>query len=166
MEFEISKPKNIILAGMSFYGDPFRSSSEWTEENEIGRLFNRLMTYYYENGEKIKPLLKQESLFEIHIQNNETNKKGLFEVFVGFELNELCAIPIELLIKTLPNTKYAKSTILGKDINMDYYQKIYMNLIEKGYEVSHQYNIQYYDHRFKGMDKLEESEFDLLIPVK
>lgn len=30
---------DIVLVGLSFFGDPFRTNAGWTEENEIGRLW-------------------------------------------------------------------------------------------------------------------------------
>jgi hypothetical protein len=33
------------LAGMSFFGDPFTSHAGWTEENEIGRLWQRFQAH-------------------------------------------------------------------------------------------------------------------------
>ncbi|GEM_PF-3859724 len=42
MEPTIRELDQIILVGFSFFGDPFAESSGWTEENEIGRLWNRL----------------------------------------------------------------------------------------------------------------------------
>jgi hypothetical protein len=35
-----------------------------------------------------------------------------------------------------------------------------------GYCQSHEYVIQYYDQRFKGLDKIEESMLDAYVPVK
>ena len=44
MEPTIIERDKIILVGFSFFGDPFQAG-EWTEENEIGRLWNRFMAY-------------------------------------------------------------------------------------------------------------------------
>jgi hypothetical protein len=32
--------------------------------------------------------------------------------------------------------------------------------------VSYKYGIQYYDDRFKGLDKIEESTLDVYVPIK
>ena len=41
MEPRIVESERIILVGFSFFGDPFALSAGWTEENEIGRLWQR-----------------------------------------------------------------------------------------------------------------------------
>lgn len=46
MDTKIVERKLTILAGISFYGDPFSQSGGWTEENEIGRLWSRFMSLY------------------------------------------------------------------------------------------------------------------------
>ncbi len=43
----------IILVGFSFFGDPFKFSGGWSEENEIGRLWKRFMAYLQEAGHPI-----------------------------------------------------------------------------------------------------------------
>ena len=39
-----------MLVGLSFYGDPFDTSGVWTEENHIGRTWQRLMSYLEQHG--------------------------------------------------------------------------------------------------------------------
>ena len=46
MEPRLVEADRITLVGFSFFGDPFRMSAGWTEENEIGRLWKRFMAYW------------------------------------------------------------------------------------------------------------------------
>ncbi len=45
MEPKITDRERISLAGLSFFGDPFKEKGGWTGENEIGRLWKRFMAY-------------------------------------------------------------------------------------------------------------------------
>jgi len=45
MEPTMIEKRQMILLGFSFFGDPFKISGGWTEENEIGRLWKRFMAY-------------------------------------------------------------------------------------------------------------------------
>ena len=54
---KFAKRSKIFLIGCSFYGDPFTGSAGWTEENEIGRLWNRFMNYV-QNKDSVKYLLQ------------------------------------------------------------------------------------------------------------
>jgi len=163
----IVEKDQIILGGLSFFGDPFQTSAEWTEENEIGRLWKRFMKLYGQRGERIKSIKNNCVFYEVQIVHEETESKGLFEVFVGIEINEFIEIPVELLIKILPPAKYAVFTIKGQEIISDWTWKIsYEWLPQAGYEQTHQFNFQLYDSRFKGLDRVEESVIDVYIPVK
>jgi AraC family transcriptional regulator len=156
-----------IIAGFNFYGDPFQSSMEWTEENEIGILWKRFMDYSYRNKGLIKISKDPQVAYEIHIYNEDTITKGFFDIFVGFETEKVEGIPLELLVRVLPPTKYAVFTIQGKAIISDWSRDIYHEWLPKsGYEGSYKYMFQYYDKRFKGLNRIEESEIDLYIPVK
>jgi hypothetical protein len=56
----LEKP-GILLVGVSFFGDPFNINAEWSEENEIGRLWNRLFSHICTNIRtvlNISPTLK------------------------------------------------------------------------------------------------------------
>jgi len=46
MEPRTTQGERIVLAGFSFFGDPFAETGYWTEENEIGRLWNRFFRYH------------------------------------------------------------------------------------------------------------------------
>ena len=89
MEPSITQKPEIYLVGMSFYGDPFSTRGGWEAENEIGRLWSRLMKYLGENGEMIQYLAQPGVAYEVHIYNEETVTQGIFEVFVGVPVEEI-----------------------------------------------------------------------------
>jgi len=167
MEPTIVERDQIILVGMSFFGDPFATSGGWTEENEIGRLWGRFMAYLETHGDRIRHMVDRECGYEVHIEHPETSAKGHYEVFAGVEVSRLEQLPPHLLVKFLPPSQYAVFTLAGEEITSDWARMIYQDWMpESGYEQAHGYAFQVYDQRFKGMEQLEASVLDLYIPVK
>ena len=166
MQPKITGEMQIILAGMSFFGDPFESRPGWDEENEIGRLWTRFTAFV--------PSLPAEffvcpgTAYEVHLATNETAQKGIFEVFVGMEveLKILEACPIDLCLKVLPTVHYAVFTFHGEAIASDWENEIQAWLDVNGYLSPYAYNFQLYDARFKGMDCLAESAIDVYVPIE
>ncbi len=161
----IENPQMIIV-GFSFFGDPFAASGGWTEENEIGRLWNRFMAYMTKHQHRIKHLLNNEVAYEVHLEHEETTTKGHYEVFVGQEVEHLEDVPVEMLIKTLPPATYAVFTLKGQQIISDWPKMIEQWMSKSGYQQAYTYGFQLYDRRFKGLDKIDESELDAYVPVK
>jgi AraC family transcriptional regulator len=168
MQPKITDIKRVILIGMSFYGDPFDSHAGWDEENQIGHLWKRFIGYLSQHPEIIQNQNQPNILYEVHIYNEETKEKGLFEVFVGAEFNprDIKDVPIELSVKILPVTQYAIFTFKGKQINSDWEMALQNWLTTSGYQSPYSFNFQYYDDRFKGLANLEESALDVYIPIK
>lgn len=166
MEPKIIQEEMILLAGMSFYGDPFETSSAWSEENQIGCLWRRLMTYINSHKDTLAWHSYQVPYYEVHIDGPETETEGLFEVFVGLQISDLDDLPFDLVVKVLPSSQFAVFTLEGKAITEDWDSKISRWLSENGYREAYPYNFQYYDHRFKGMDRIDESCIDVYIPIK
>jgi len=156
----------IILVGMSFYGDPFETSTGWTEENQIGRLWQRLMAYLADNAESIKHRVPVHASYEVHVYGPETMSKGLFEVFVGLQVEKLEAVPVDLLVKILPVTEYAVFSLQGEQIISDWHLEIDQWIAAAGYQSAHPFSFQFYDERFKGLDQIEDSQLDIYMPVK
>jgi AraC family transcriptional regulator len=157
---------SIILVGFSFFGDPFSTSAEWTEENEIGRLWHRFMAYLMKNQDCIKHIIDNELAYEVHVEHEETKSKGYSEVFVGMEVEQLEDLPVEVLTKILPPTTYAVFTLKGQQISSDWPKMIGQWMSGAGYQQAYKYGFQLYDQRFKGVDKIEESELDVYVPVE
>lgn len=149
-----------LLAGFSFFGDPFHSHAGWTEANEIGRVWQRLLNYLHTD----EAPAAVDTMYEVHVQNHETPNTGEFEVFVGYEVDTLAAVSYALCAKTLPEAAYAVFTLQGSEIKFD--EPLIDNwLTANGYRVALPLFIQRYDSRFKGLDRLDDSELDFLVPV-
>lgn len=167
MQPKITESRQIILAGMSFYGDPFDTHSGWDEDNQIGLLWKRLHAFV-----KIESstafFLKSSNWYEVHIYSEETQSRGLFEVFVGVECerDRITELPPQLLVKNLPETKYAVFTFKGEEISADWEKILSDWMAGSGFESAGAYNFQFYDERFKGLDRLDESVLDVYIPIK
>jgi AraC family transcriptional regulator len=172
MEPRIVERERIILVGFSFYGDPFAESGGWTEENEIGRLWQRFLAYWDENGDRVKHLRGGDRggdlAYEVHVGGyEETDSMGHVEVFVGVEVTELEDLPVQLLVKVLPPARYSVFTLRGEQIASDWPRAIYNEWLPgSGYKSAHDYMIELYDERFKGLENLAESELDIHVPVR
>lgn len=152
---------------MSFYGDPFDNHAGWDEDNQIGLLWKRMMSFL-KKDETFLSLSQTSAWYEVHIQSEETKVKGSFEVFVGveFDLEKLAEMPAQLLVKNLPATQYAIFTFEGEEISSDWGKTLESWLSGSEYLSSGTYNFQYYDERFKGLDRINESVLDVYIPIK
>lgn len=167
MEPAIVERNKIVLVGFSFFGDPFATSGGWTEENEIGRLWNRFETYMAHHGDRVKHIKDPKVGYEVHIAHEETAAKGHLEIFVGLEVTQLEHVPVELSMKVLPPAKYAVFTLKGKQITSDWPKMIYQEWMPaSGYQEAYPYMFQLYDQRFKGLEHLDASVLDAYVPVK
>jgi predicted transcriptional regulator YdeE len=165
MQPTIVHKDEITLVGMSFYGDPFETSAGWTEENQIGQLWQRFMAYLREHAGKIQHPVSIHASYEVHVYGPETMTKGLFEIFVGIAVTQLEAVPADLLVKFLPPTEYAVFTLQGEQITSDWHLEIDQWIKSAGYQHSHPFSFQYLDDRFKGLNQLAESQLDVYMPV-
>ncbi len=167
MEPRITDRQRIALAGLSFFGDPFKEKGGWTEENEIGRLWKRFMAYL-DGGQLALPETGETKVcYEVHIPHPETDVSGEYEIFVGIETENAERVPPLFLVKYLPACRYAVFTLQGQQIVSDWQESINSRwLPAAGYREAHGFSFQLYDERFKGMDRLEESSIDLYIPVQ
>lgn len=168
MQPKIIESSRLILVGMDFFGDPCAIASPWSEENEIGKLWKRFMHFLGKKADTIQHKADPSVGFEVHIETDETKSIGHREVFVGIEVSELEEVPLELVVKFLPPTKYAVFTLKGAEITSDWGKLIYQDwLPQSGFTSHHSYLIERYDERFKGLEgkELENSELDVLIPI-
>jgi predicted transcriptional regulator YdeE len=165
MEPIIIDKDQMTLLGFSFYGDPFRLSAGWTEENEIGRLWQRFTAYLDQHRHRIQHVRSDAVMYEVHIEHDETREKGEYEVFVGLEVERLDQVPVELTAKILPPTTYAIFSLHGKEITSDWPMIIFEWLSGSEYQRAHPYGFQRYDERFRGLEHLEESTLDVYVPV-
>ncbi len=163
----IKKISQLNLAGFSFFGDPFKMSGDWSEENEIGRSWKRFMQYCAANQDKLGFLKSEQVMYEMHILHAESKTTGEYEIFVGVEVEQIGAMPVELSLKLIPAATYAVFTFRGQEIISDWAREIFSVWMPgSGYESGGDYSFERYDERFKGLDRLEESVLDVYIPVK
>lgn len=155
----------IKLLGISFYGDPFKEAGDWSAENEIGRLCRRYMDFAEDNSGSLMPILVNDDFYEVHIYTPETDQKGYFEVFVGQAINKVQPIPLELSIKILPSSRYAVFNLVGEQIVSDWYSNLDQILKDKGWQRGAPFFFQVYDRRYKGLQRIAESELSAYIPV-
>ena len=167
MKPEIVELDSITLLGFSFFGDPFQFSGDWSEENEIGRLWVRWIAYFTEHRAQIKHVVDDRVQYEVHVHHADTNRTGEFEVFAGVEVTTLEDVPVVLSAKVLPAATYALFTLQGEEITSDWPWLVGTEwLPDAGYEMTGGYSIQRYDERFKGMERIAESVLDVYIPVQ
>jgi predicted transcriptional regulator YdeE len=167
MDARIVERGSILLVGMGFYGDPFARASAWDEDNEIGSLWKRFMAFLSASPGAIGDRADRgESWYELHVMECETPKTGRYEVFVGVEVSALRAVPVACSAKMLPAAEYAAVTVRGTEMAGDWMARMYSELIPSlGRRASEAYSFELYDARFKGMDRLSESELDFYIPL-
>lgn len=156
----------IILLGLDFYGDPFSNSSWWSEENEIGQLWHRFYKSFMPVREKFQPYLINNAYYEMHIMNQDYKEKGHYEIFVGIQINDLPEDTLHYLVKKIKAQAFVKVCLSGEEILSDYYPELERQCVDLfGMKLSQEFMIQTYDERFKGMDKINESEMDVFVPL-
>jgi predicted transcriptional regulator YdeE len=167
MDIRIERRSSILLVGMSFYGDPFARASAWDEDNEIGSLWKRLTAFLGASPGAIGERADNgERWYELHIACPETAKTGRYEVFAGVEVRGLSAIPLLCSAKFVPASEYAILTARGSEVEGDWMGRLYSEMLPGlGRRGSESYSFELYDSRFKGMDRLAESELDYYIPL-
>ena len=167
MDVKIIEAPAWYVIGMGFYGDPFDKMSGWQDGNEIGRLWQRFIDFFEQDPTQIKHRLHPEALLEIHRWDEVSMQTGAIDVFVGAAVARLEEVPLACTIKALPATQYAICTLVGEQITSDWNALIYQDwLASSGYRNAYDYNIQYYDERFKGVDQIADSILDVYVPVK
>lgn len=167
MDVRIEARGRILLAGMGFFGDPFAKASAWDEENEIGSLWKRFFGYLKARPDAIPGRVDRGMVgYELHINAPETEKTGRYEVFVGLEVRSLEALPVLCSAKILPSGDYAVITVRGPEIRGDWMGRLYTEIVPAlGRRADESFSLERYDERFKGMDRLEESELEYFIPL-
>lgn len=166
MQPKITPPIQLSLVGLSFYGDPFQLSGAWTEENEIGRLWQRFLDLQAQQPEIFPPARREGVMFELHVLHPSTPERGEHEVFVGIEVEAAGAASPLLSFKILPESVYAIFTLVGRQIISDWGREMMETwLPECGYVYVGGYSLQRYDQRFKGMDRIDQSKLDVWVPV-
>lgn len=162
----VQRPR-LVLAGMSFHGNPFTSHAGWTEENEIGRLWSRLMAYL----ETAPEVFRRAAVgYELHVGAAQSSVDGEFEVFTGFEMpggesGDLLGLPVELAVKVVPAGLYAEVDLRVDQMTADDpIMERWMR--ETGHRESGPFVLMGYDERYRGVDDPEQSVLTLWVPVR
>ena len=166
MKAKTTDKKKIILVGMDFYGNLYEKAGGWSEQNAIGQLWNRFNSFYAKKKDSIKHLVS-ESGYELWVDfEGEEDQKDNY-IFVGLEVDMLDDLPLELVARILPESRYAVYTLKGDEIKSDWPSRVVSQwLPEAVLEQSFTYIIEYYDsQRFKGLDNAD-SELDIYVPVR
>jgi predicted transcriptional regulator YdeE len=167
MEPRIVELDRMMLVGFGFFGDPFQVASDWSEENEIGRTWKRLVAYLAEHRSQIKHVKSDTIMYEVHVTHPDTQRTGEFEVFTGLEVIELEDVPVQLTVKILPPATCALFTFRGEEIVGDWPWLVGTEWLPRaGYQMTGGWSVQRYDERFKGMEQIAESVLDVYIPVQ
>ena len=171
MESRIVERGETVLAGMSFFGNPFSQASAWDADNEIGALWKRFMAFLADVPGAIRERAGPEGvMYELHAYASETPRTGRYEVFVGVEVSRSAAIPVFCSLKIIPAGEYVLVTAHGVEIRQDWTawsDRIADQCLgSAGRTASNAFVVEVYDRRFKGMDRLEESELDFLVPLE
>jgi len=166
MKPRLTEERSIALAGMDFFGNPYLEAGGWSEANAIGQLWSRFSKFFEANKDRVRFLVSG-SGYEVWIdlEGEEDTKNEC--IFVGVEVEQLEDLPLELVGKMLPPTRYAVFTLKGDAIKSDWPNAMHSRwLPDAGLEKSHSYIIEHYDEeRFKGMDD-PESELDIYVPIE
>lgn len=163
MKTEWSTLDPLLLGGVCFYGDPLSARGSWDSENEIGKTWKRYTDFMAAHPVRSYSLNKGR-MYEVHLYGDETPSKGYFEVFVGEEVRT-AELPPALCAKYIPGSDYLKVTLSGGEITADWWKELDAVLWERNLKRNDRYLIQAYDDRFKGMDRMEESEMEVYLPI-
>ena len=165
MDAKVIHGERMLLAGLSYYGDPFSRSAGWTEENEIGVLWKR-----FERTMATLPhalsLAEPDLACELHIPDADTPETGQYEVFIGCPV-VAPDVPLSLVMKVVPASRYVVFHLAGREmVEDDTYLQMDQWISSHRHSRSGSWMINRYDHRFKGLDRVEESEMDVWIPIE
>ena len=136
---------------MDFYGNPYREAGGWSTENAIGQLWKRFSAFYEEKKNLVKNL-ESESGYELWIDLEDKEHPKADYILVGVAVKKI-RLPLELVAKVLPATKYAVFNLKGGEIKSDWPSKAATQwLTEAGLKRSFPYIIEYYDSkRFRAL---------------
>ena len=156
----------LLLAGLSYYGDPFAYHLEWQVENEIGHLWMRFYRLIGQYPEIQQRMMQTGVMYEAHILHPESRETGRYEVFIGAALEDVSDIPVQFLLKPLPARRYLQYEVSGQAIVEDIeHLPVDAHAADLGLRRDATYHLLAYDERFRGMDHLDESIVSVLIPL-
>jgi len=161
-----TEKKRITLVGMDFFGNPAEKGAGWSAQSVVGQLWQRFDRFLKRKKDSIRHLVS-EAGYELWVDfEGETDDKNKY-IFVGRAVETIEDLPLELVAKPLPETRYAIFTLKMSDIRSGGIGKLWNTwLPETGLKTAHDFMIEYYDcGRFKGVDN-PDSEVDFMVPIR
>ncbi len=170
MEYELIKKEKRYFAGLQHIGFMDEKGSIQEEIENLWRGFAQFCRDRWDNIEE--SVVDPELSYEIQIWNEEElQKEGKFYIFVGMEFKELDPLPLQLSGKVLPSTKYISFKLEGDEIRTweedilqgwfprdDYWIRSFEDYV---------FHIQcFHEKKFRGIERLDDSELKVLVPVK
>ena len=156
----------LLLAGLSYYGDPFAYHMEWQIENEIGHLWTRFYRLIQADADFQQQAMQAGVMYEAHILHPESRETGRYEVFVGSVIEDAFRLSPLFVLKHLPARRYLKYEVSGQAIVDDIeHLQVEKHMQAAGVQRDPAYHLLAYDERFLGMDRLDESTVSVLIPI-
>ncbi|MFO7793248.1 MAG: GyrI-like domain-containing protein [Candidatus Saliniplasma sp.] len=170
MKVDIIDKERLNLVGVDYYG-PLRSLRD--NSSPIEKLWERFTFFCSNRWYTIEDIVVNEEVsYEVHLWNQEELEETRnFMAFIGVEVKEMNATPVELVGKFIPGEKYAKVTLMGEEIE-NWEELVYKEWLESSdYQVrlfgTYSLDYQRYDEKvFKGIDNLADSELDVFVPIE
>jgi len=171
MEYEIVEKEEIKLVGLDYHGSITENKVAF--EEKVEDLWRRLSEFCMKRWDSIEnSVIYPELSYEIQIWNeDELVESGLMSIFVGLEVDDLENIPLKLVGKVLPSSKYISFTLTGEEIK-DWEDLILQEwLPESDYWLrsfeEQIFHVQcFHEEKFKGIENIEDSQLRVLIPVE
>ncbi len=171
MDYELIEKENMYFIGFSYRGTIKENLDQF--QNQVDDCWNTLADFCVNRWAHIEDEIIDPKLsYEIQLWNKEElEQNGLLNIFVGLEVKDLETIPIEMTGKLLPKGKYILFNLKGEEIHgwEDFILQEW--LPESNYWLrmfnEHLFHVQrFHEDRFKGVENIEESELDILVPVE
>jgi predicted transcriptional regulator YdeE len=167
MQAKILEQEPILLAGMSYYGNPFVPEDDDDAGTPVHHLWARVMAFLERNPHALPPLVAPGVVYEVHVPHSKAAEASDHEVFVGLEVATVVRLPLQLQAKMLPEGLYLRVVLQGEEIVRDWFSTIARDWLPRAnHRLADSFSFQRYDRRFKGGRQLAESELEVYLPVE